>query len=78
MPLLWRPLREMPSKPSSKTCVGVTLRTGPNDSTVVLRTMASTARISASVSPEYALANGTSARSGVPGGPFQTAKVKSV
>ena len=32
--------------------VGVTLRTGPNFSTVVLRTMASTLRISSSVRPE--------------------------
>ncbi len=42
----------MPSKASSKTIVGVTLRTGPNFSTVVLRIAASTSRISASVSPE--------------------------
>jgi len=40
------------SKPSSNTRVGVTLRTGPNFSTVVLRTMASTLRISSSVRPE--------------------------
>ena len=52
MPLLWRLLAAMPSKPSSNTRVGVTLRTGPNFSTVVLRTMASTLRISSSVRPE--------------------------
>ena len=48
--------------------------TGPNFSAVVLRTMASTLRISSSVRPEYALANGTNVRS-VPGGPSHTAKV---
>ena len=37
MPLLCRVLRAMPSKPSSNTSVGVTLRTGPKLSTVVLR-----------------------------------------
>ena len=52
MPLLWRELSAMPSKPSSNTMVGVTLRTGPNFSCVVLRTIASTSRISASVRPE--------------------------
>ncbi len=65
----------MPSKPSSNTIVGVTLRTGPKVSVVVLRITASTSRISASVSPEYAFANGTSCRAGSSGGPFQTAKV---
>ena len=30
MPLLWRGLRLMPSKPSSNTSVGLTLRAGPN------------------------------------------------
>ncbi|MOA57872.1 hypothetical protein D3C78_1821450 [compost metagenome] len=75
MPLLWRRDRAMPSKPSSNTSVGVTLRTGPKVSTVVLRMMASTLRISSSLSPEYALANGTSARPGVPAGASHTAKV---
>ena len=42
MPLLWRVLRAMPSKPSSKTKVGLTLRTGPKLSMVVLRITAST------------------------------------
>ena len=37
MPLLWRALRLMPSKPSSNTSVGLTLRTGPNFSSVVRR-----------------------------------------
>ncbi len=35
MPLLCRGLRLMPSKPSSNTSVGRTLRTGPNFSSVV-------------------------------------------
>ena len=74
IPLLCRLDRAIPSKPSSNTMLGVTLLTGPNFSTVVLRTMASTLRISSSVSPEYALANGTNVRS-VPGGPSHTAKV---
>ena len=78
MPLLWRELRAMPSKPSSNTIVGVTLRMGPNFSTVVLRTIASTWRISSSVRPEYALANDTSLRSGTLAGASQTAKVKSL
>ncbi len=52
MPLLWRVLRAMPSKPSSKTSVGLTERTGPKLSTVVLRMTASTRAISASVRPE--------------------------
>ena len=52
MPLLWRGLREMPSKPSSNTSVGRTLRTGPKLSTVVWRITASTLAISASVRPE--------------------------
>ena len=43
--------------------------------TVVLRTMLSTWRISSSVSPEYALANGTSVRSLAPGGLSHTANV---
>jgi hypothetical protein len=42
----------MPSKPSSNTRVGVTLRTGPKRSTVVRRTIASTRRITSSVRPE--------------------------
>ena len=50
----------MPSKASSKTSSGFTVRTGPNFSTVLRRTKASTSRISSSVRPEYALANGTS------------------
>ena len=75
MPLLCRPLRAMPSKPSSNTIVGVTLRTGPKLSIVVRRIAASTAWISASVRPEYAFANGTSWRAGSSCGPFQTAKV---
>ncbi|CKV99107.1 Uncharacterised protein [Mycobacterium tuberculosis] len=52
MPLLWRVLRAMPSKPSSNTSVGFTLFTGPKVSTVVLRMIASTRAISASVRPE--------------------------
>ena len=52
MPLLWRGLRAMPSNPSSNTSVGLTLRTGPKVSIVVLRTTASTRPISASVRPE--------------------------
>ena len=63
IPLLWRAERAMPSKPSSYTSVGSTLRTGPKLSRVVLRTMASTWRISSSVRPEYTLAKGTSVRS---------------
>src|SRR5205085_12530372 len=47
-----------PSKASSNTSSGRTERTGPNVSTVWPRTNASTLRISASVSPEYALATG--------------------
>ena len=42
MPDLWRVDRWMPSKPSSNTCVGRTLRTGPNFSIVVFFTIAST------------------------------------
>ena len=68
MPDLWRGDRAMPSKPSSKTRVGVTERTGPNFSTVVRRITASTCRISSSDSPEYAFANGTSRRARGPGG----------
>src|SRR6185369_234817 len=60
MPDLWRGDRAMPSKPSSNTSVGVTLRTGPNFSIVVLRMIASTSLISSSLKPEYALANGIS------------------
>jgi hypothetical protein len=45
MPLSWRGLAWMPSKPSSKTSVGRTLRTGPNFSSVW-------ARISAVHAPE--------------------------
>jgi hypothetical protein len=59
MPDLWRGERWIASKPSSNTSVGATLRTGPNFSTVVRRTIASTSRISSSVRPEYAFANGT-------------------
>ena len=69
MPDLWRGERWMPSKASSKTCSGFTERTGPNFSTVFFLMNASTRRISASVRPEYALANGTRA------GPSHTAKV---
>ena len=47
-PLRWRLLTAMPSKPSSNTCVGVTLRTGPNVSTVVLRMIANQPRASPS------------------------------
>ena len=56
MPLLCRALRLMPSKPSSKTRLGLTLRTGPNFSSVVCRMTRSTAWNSASVRPEYAFA----------------------
>jgi len=42
----------MPSKPSSKTMLASTLRTGPKLSRVVLRMMASTCPISTSVRPE--------------------------
>ena len=59
-PDLWRVERWMPSKPSSKTSSGLTVRTGPNFSTMLRRTNASTRAISSSVSPEYALAIGTS------------------
>ena len=69
MPDLCRVERWMPSKASSKTSSGLTVRTGPNFSSVLRRTKASTLRISSSVRPEYALANGTS-RS-----PSQTPKV---
>ena len=51
-PPIWRGLGAMPSGPSSKTWVGVTLRTGPKVSIVVRRTIASISRISASDSPE--------------------------
>ncbi len=63
-------------KPISNTSVGVTLRTGPNFSTVVFRTMASTLRISSSVRPEFAFAKGTSVRT--PSASSYTAKVKSM
>jgi hypothetical protein len=52
MPALCRVDSAMPSKPISNTMVGFTERTGPNFSTVVLRTTLSTWRISASVRPE--------------------------
>ena len=52
IPLRCRLLGAMPSKPSSNTCVGLTLRTGPNVSTVVRRMIASISRISASLRPE--------------------------
>ena len=52
MPLLCRLLRLMPSKPSSNTSVGLTLRTGPNFSSVVLRITLSTRWNSSSVRPE--------------------------
>ena len=68
-PDLWRGERWIPSKASSNTCSGSTWRTGPNFSTVFRRIHASSLRISASVSPEYAFANGTSAS------PSHTAKV---
>jgi hypothetical protein len=60
MPLLCRALRLMPSKPSSNTRLGLTLRTGPNFSSVVDRMMRSTTLNSSSVRPEYALAKATS------------------
>ena len=52
MPLLCRALRLMPSKPSSNTSVGRTLRTGPNFSSVWRRMTRSTSRNSSSVRPE--------------------------
>lgn len=67
IPLLCRLDSAIPSTPSSNTRLGVTLLTGPNFSTVVLRTMPSTLRIYSSVNPEYALANGTSVRLLLPG-----------
>src|SRR5687767_3246239 len=53
----------IPSKPSSNTCSGFTARTGPNFSSVLRRIQASSLRISSSVRPLYALANGTSSPS---------------
>jgi len=52
--------RAMPSKPSSKTCVGSTCRTGPKRSTVWRRIQRSISAISSLDRPEYALATGTS------------------
>ncbi len=60
MPDLCRVERWMPSKASSKTSSGLTVRTGPNFSTMFRRTKASTRAISSSVNPEYALAIVTS------------------
>ena len=51
MPLLWRGLAAMASKPISKTSVGLTLRTGPNFSRVWARMTWSTAANSASLRP---------------------------
>ena len=51
------------SNASSNTSTGSTRRTGPKRSSVCARTHASTLRISSSVRPEYALANGTSSSS---------------
>src|SRR5271166_5806903 len=51
-PLRWRLLLATPSKPSSNTWVGFTLRTGPKVSTVVRRIIASISPISASDRPE--------------------------
>src|SRR5262249_49407109 len=48
----------MPSKASSKTCVGSTALVGPNRSRVWRRTQASSSAISASERPEYARAMG--------------------
>jgi len=45
------------------THTGFTTRTGPKRSTVLRRMKESTSRISSSVRPEYALANGTSSPS---------------
>jgi hypothetical protein len=42
----------MPSKPSSNTRLGLTLRTGPNFSSVVARMTRSTALNSSSLRPE--------------------------
>ena len=50
--LLWRALRLIPSKPSSNTMLGRTLRTGPNFSSVLRRISASTRRNSSSLRPE--------------------------
>jgi hypothetical protein len=56
----WRLDRWIPSNAISNTNSGFTTGTGPNFSTVLPRMNSSACRISSSVSPEYALTNGTS------------------